>query len=226
MFLEYISNISLSSEEKEKLNLFVRSSVKKSIMTDPYGVTFLESYKYFLEASKQEDSLILKKMFQYFYGFVNKEMEKKMYIKSSISLRNDILKQTKSNKQLVIATFDSVTDLIYFKIKKKEIDLIIENKRKTTSYDETTSQIDYIKLRSASRANIIHLIDALYMRDLTRAFGDSFITIHDCAYIDHMSISKFIQCANFIMKAPVSENIFLKNQLNDDCEIYSIFILL
>ena len=135
MFLEYISNVSLSSEEKEKLNLFVRSSVKKSIMTDPYGVTFLESYKYFLEASKQEDSLILKKMFQYFYGFVNKEMEKKMYIKSSISLRNDILKQTKSNKQLVIATFDSVTDLIYFKIKKKEIDLIIEKKRKTKSYD-------------------------------------------------------------------------------------------
>ena len=128
-------------------------------------------------------------------------------------------------KNFIIESKDAIVDLTYKKTKIKELDIVTGQGRKTHSYLTRLEENDLKKTRSSGRAHLIHFMDSIYMRDLSNALGTSFISIHDCGFIDFLSISKFILKANQMMKKEVFERPLIENKIKDE-EVFSIFILL
>jgi hypothetical protein len=153
-------------------------------------------------------------MFKKFYNFVETTVEQKYFLKNNSKLIIDDIKKKiidNSEKDILIKSHDSKTNLIYYKLTPKNFDLIItvENKKKRITkkyFQMDQSKPDYNKIFQSIRANIVHYADGLLVRDINRDCKDIYITIHDCFLVDCISVSKFIISANNQSNKKVIEN--------------------
>ena len=224
--------------DPEIMKLFIRKTVKKPIMTNPYSAAYITSFEYFkhdiLEEFDTETGFgdIEEQAFKKFYDFIN-ELENKYFLKNnSKEMVNYLKKELNSGKkQITISSNDGETNLIYYKLISKSFDLIIDvpgkniKKRVTKKYKEIDKlNIDYKKTARSIRANWIHYIDAQLIRDINRLSKKAYMTIHDCLIIDFLSISKFIINANECSNKKIFENMEW-NKFNE-IEFFSIFIFI
>jgi hypothetical protein len=204
----------------QDLYYFTRKSIKKTVMTNPYSAKYLTAFNYFKEAIFENNSEIIEfgddkeKMFKKFYNFVETTVEQKYFLKNNSKLIIDDIKKKiidNSEKDILIKSHDSKTNLIYYKLTPKNFDLIItvENKKKRITkkyFQMDQSKPDYNKIFQSIRANIVHYADGLLVRDINRDCKDIYITIHDCFLVDCISVSKFIISANNQSNKKVIEN--------------------
>jgi hypothetical protein len=126
---------------------------------------------------------------------------------------------------------DGRVNFIYYLFKEKAWDLIIHipskniKIRKSKLYyiiDHTSSDLN--KIEDSVRANWIHYIDALLIREINRKHPLAFITIHDCVLVDILNVSCFIENINWLN----NQKIFKEIKWNEDntLEFKSIFTFL
>jgi hypothetical protein len=86
------------------------------------------------------------------------------------------------------------------------------------------SKIDHEKILISIRANWIHYIDGLLVRDINNNSKYIYITIHDCFCIDILNVSNFIITANNQSNKKIFKSMSW-NKLNN-IEFFSIFIFI
>ena len=113
---------------------------------------------------------------------------------------------------MVISLSDGyVITLDYYKVVvDKRVDLKIKVKRGaqcnstllrgTVDYYAISKTFDKKKLKAATRANVMHALDAFYFRDIQKRANCAYLTIHDCALVDYLSVTKLILHANTSIK--------------------------
>ena len=226
---------------KENLQYFNRKTIKKAIMTYPYSAKYITAFTYFKESVSAQFSYEInfgdkyEILFKSFYKFISKEMEEKFFLKNNSKVLLEITKELKKSsvKEFIIESHDSKTNLIYYKTKLKQFDLIIKIKktdleyikRETKKYyDIDFKKIDVDKLSLAIRANWIHYIDGLLIRDINSNSKQIYVTIHDAVLVDFLNIENFLLNAN----AQINKKIFSEYKWNEQNEIkfFSIFLFI
>ena len=175
---------------------FSRKYLKKSIMTQPYSVTYFSSWKYFKSAidyslihnkssfyklSQYERDCLLSD-FEKFYKFLEQDFEIQIFY----------LKQSKDiEHNFVDICFDDDTS-IYFSYlqinnKRKEIKNKKYDIRVTYNEFENTKNVDNIKTKRALRANLIHACDSFFARKIISRYNC--LVIHDCFCISATDIN-------------------------------------
>lgn len=237
-WLEKEKNLNILIEKTKKI--FNRKTIKKTVMTSPYAATYLTAFNYFKEAVEENFNIKIEfkseeeYAFKRFYNFIKEDVENKYFLKHN---SKDILEYIKSfiendcKTGIKIETHDSETNLIYYKLIPKNYDLEISiphlnvKKRITKRYEILDKlKIDLNKVLTAIRANWVHYIDALLVRDINRNSKQVYLTIHDCFLVDFLSISDFIIIANEQSNVKIFEN-FKWNKENYE-NFFSIFIFL
>lgn len=190
--------------------IFTRKTVKKTIMTNPYAAKYPTAWSYFKESVLSNFNIQLlnnseeEEAFKDFYNYISNDIES-VFLKNKSKAILDKIKNDlqQSVKQIILKTDESCTDIIYFKLKDKSFDIILNipktriKKRVTKRFEVVdTLSIDYKKIAQAVRANWIHYIDAMLVRDINRKSKQVYLSIHDCLLIDFLYISEFIVLAN------------------------------
>lgn len=216
---KYIETIDIDDNRA----LMTRKNLKKIIMTVQYSVSKDSALKYYaesknsniLEIDKKEKENILTFM-KYLTDIVEQEF---LFLKNSSEL-------TKGwNNKMILYTSDNVCfSLNYNKKTKKQIQIIVDNKRKSIIDYQITNTYDKRKTKQALRANIIHIMDAYIARSIISKWKIG--TIHDSFGIDILKTSLIIDSANELF----NEHIFSHNSSyidkNPDKKTYSLFIIL
>ena len=192
-----------------KLNqLIKRQYLKKIIMTYYYSATFFTIKDYFYK-------IIIKDLGdEYWHNNENNlniliyniwqqlsEIELEFY---NYSIK-DFKKQIKNNsdKNEYIFILDDITiNLTYYKSKKKRFDWQQNNKRQTIIWQVPVYEINNYKTELAIIPNLVHALDAKYMRQVLNSHKGTCIVIHDAFLID------FANTENIILAA--QQNINLK----------------
>ena len=220
------------------LDYFNRKTSKHPLMTGPYAAKYVTILGYFSEAIKNEFNININEhsdlphLFQNFNTFIDKSFWTDYYLSQSpkilLTYINNLLD---NNKSITIQAHDAETNLIYYKFKNTTWDLIIEipiyNKkiRKTKSYRIIDSEnIDMRKIKDSIRANCVHFIEALLVRDINSHFNPPLLSIHDCFLVDILNVNKFINVANTEIHKDLS--LFIKNDKAYNKKTYSIFIFI
>lgn len=190
-------------------------------MTNPYSATYRTAFNYFKEAVEEEFGIRIvfnseeEKVFKEFYTYVSEEVENKIFLRHSskkiIEYINNIIKDTPT--EITIESHDSKTNLVYYKFSQKNFDIIIviptsQIKRRITKRYERIDKlkIDYQKINMSIRANWVHYIDGLLLRDINRNSIQIYVTIHDCFIVDFLNVSNFIVNANKQSNIKIFEN--------------------
>jgi hypothetical protein len=139
-------------------------------MTYPYSAKYITAFAYFKESVYAQFNYEInfgdrhEILFKSFYKFISKEMEEKFFLKNNSKALLEIVNELKKSsvKEFIIESHDSKTNLIYYKTKLKQFDLIIKIKktdleyikRETKKYyDIDFNKVDIDKLSLAIRAN-------------------------------------------------------------------------
>lgn len=180
-------------------------------MTSPYSARYITSFGYFKEAVKENFNVDIgfgsheEKIFKKFYSFISTKMETTYFLKHNST---EVIKlidkaQEKKDECFIIASHDSSSNLKYYKLVSKNFDVILKmpgksiTKRITKRYQQIDKQqIDYGKIKSSIRANWVHYIDALLLRDINNCLSSPCLTIHDCFMVGNLEVSNFIIVAN------------------------------
>jgi hypothetical protein len=127
-----------------------------------------------------------------------------------------------------IESDDGVVSFIYHLFKEKSWDFVIHivdkniKLRKTKLYYEMDEKnIDNKKITDSIRANWIHYIDALLIRDLNKKNKFIYISIHDCVLVKMTKVSEFLVNVNDVNNIKIFEN--LKWNKNNSIKFRSIF---
>lgn len=236
----YILNVWFSRNPSISPNIlkyFTRKTIKKTVMTNPYSAVFLTAYQYFKDSVLEKFNYEIEigddvyKAFQNFYNFLENEMEKELFLNTSSTKIIDVfLELATKNKEIILESNDTKTNLIYYKIKEKTWDFIIlvpeknVKLRKTKKYKEVDSfNIDFRKISQSIRANIVHFADAILIRDIEKIYEKSLLSIHDCVLIDFLETTTFVLIANKAVKRNVFEDSLFRNE-NKDFFSWYIFI--
>lgn len=188
----WINSLKLDNDEEKKIKkYFNRKTLKKTIMTEPYGVGLKKAYNYFIkdiEKINETETKELKEKFNNFFNFLKKNNITK---NNSNTITEYIIK----NSTLKFRD-RSIIDFKYFKknIETRK-DTTINNKRNTLKLLKFSDILDEEKSKIASRANYIHALDAALVREILKWI--KIISIHDCFLVDYLNITKFIAIANF-----------------------------
>lgn len=193
----------------ENLKYFNRSTLKKSIMTNFYSVTYLQSFKYFSDAVNEKFKIKIEFqseieiLFKNFYKFVRNDVETEFFLKkNSQQICDYALNKILLEKNIIIESHDSKSHLIYYKFILKNIDSIItmpDNtkkriKKKYRILDKKNIRMP--KVKASIRPNWNHFYEAAYVRAIELEMNETYITIHDCVLVDFLNISNFIHIAN------------------------------
>lgn len=228
IIIKFRSKYKVSAESKR---LFTRKNLKSSIMTINYGSTKWGAFNKFLTNIKEggwaDNNLSFKNIqadFDIFYKFLMDEYETDLLFK----LSSKTLLGLENNISLV----DGFTlDLTY----NKRLGLKCDARLKTPtgkiirtsiiySY-KLISELDHLKRNRSFRANLLHSLDALFLRKLGKDFV--MITIHDAFFIELTSASYLIDRANEIFKTKkFSGRGFSGVDISLNKSLYSLFILI
>lgn len=196
------------------LSLFNRKTLKKSIMTHPYSVTYYSSWNYFkieinkyliksnkitLDKLDKEKQDKIKKLFKDFFTFLSKDFEVDVFYKKN---------STEIKKKINFICFDDGTKINFNYLRVKNNRKEIKNKKLKIriSYNEnyTNNQVDYRQTEIAIRANLIHATDAYFARLVILRF--SCLTIHDCFCIKLHDINNCIDFMNNFFRKEIFKN--------------------
>ena len=195
------------------LQIFNRKTLKKSIMTHPYSVTYFSSWNYFLtEVNKQltsqhkitfgsldiEKQDNIKNLFKAFFSFLSKNFEVDIFYK----------KNSQEIKKIKQIQFDDGTRINFNylilqnnrrEIKNKKLNLRI-------SYNENVinSSVDTKQTELAIRANLIHATDSYFARSVILNF--KCLTIHDCFCLKLQDINACIDYMNGFFRKEIFKN--------------------
>lgn len=179
---------------------FTRKYLKKVIMTYNYSIGVGKAKLYFFESVLDEDknNTTLKTYFGLFFKFLKNLFEGGLfYANPSKVIINTFKRRLKETKKLEIKLPDeSLIFLQYNYLKKIRLDRIIQHTRKTIVFFTLDDKINDYKTCIALRANLIHSLDATYVRFVIKYLDYSIITIHDSFGIDILNVSKLIFIAN------------------------------
>jgi hypothetical protein len=148
-------------------NYFIRKSIKKTIMTNPYSAAYITAFDYFKEAvlettntkinfgSEEEIS------FKRFYKFISQEVEDNYFLANNSKKIIMYVKQLfeKGTEDIKLNEHDSSTNLVYYILDNKTYDFIIvipnKQKKRITKKHKTLnlSKIDHEKILISIRAN-------------------------------------------------------------------------
>ncbi len=220
------------TEDKDDFIYFKRSTIKKTIMTNPYSAGELKCWEYFIKSVVKEFSIDenksedLKDLFKSFYSFVTDFFEELHFFKnSSKKIIDYYINIAKKEKKIILIFDDSNTDFIYFKHKTHYIDIISDSKRVTKKIKKIDySKINYKKIYTSIRANMAHWLDAIFLRKLVNRLKNPIFTIHDEFAIDILNVNNLIICANEIANEDIKIDIPWDKSHN--FKIFSIFILI
>jgi len=218
---KYIENIAGNLENNTIL--LKRKNLKKIIMTVQYSASTDSALKYYAESKnikinaldKNERNNIIS-FKKYLTDIVEQEH---LFLKNSSSLTEEW------NKNMYIYTNDNVCfSLNYNKKRKKQIEITVDNKRKSIINYEITNAYDKHKTKQSLRANIVHVMDAYIARNIILNWKIG--TIHDSFGIDIYRTSLLIDNCNYMFNNNIMDK---KSAFVDTTNItntFSIFILL
>jgi hypothetical protein len=212
--------------------LFTRKNVKKVIMTIPYSIGEKSAWKYFAENLNNNDieNKNIKSEFKIFFKYTKNYLESDFFFKNSTDrLILYAITQAHWFNQFEITIQGGSAHLIYYKSKKKVIDLLINFKNDTIRITKkidipNKEEIDYESLAISVRANWIAVLDAECLRLINKTTKSPLFSIHDSVLIDWLNIDKLIINCNNIMKNNKFENITWDNY--HDFKIFSFFIII
>lgn len=219
-------------ENNENLLFFKRSTIKKTIMTNPYSAGEEISWIYFKKSVKEEfllnDSKIddLKEDFINFYQFVSDFFEELHFFKnSSKKIIKYYTEMAKKEKKIILINEDSQANFIYYKHKTHYIDIKNNSERITKKIKKIDyNKINYNKIHTSIRANIAHWLDAIFLRKLVNKLKNPIFTVHDEFAIDILNVNNLIIYANEIANESIKIDIPWDHSHN--FKIFSIFILI
>jgi hypothetical protein len=210
------------------IKFFKRKYLKKTIMTYNYSITYLTALKDFLEVcsytEKEELDLIIN--FKNFFKYLTSVFEEgHFYAEPSTTLIQKFKQSLRVFNKLTFYTNDfSEICLEYYKVKKIRADRIVEGRRVTIQFDELSDELDEIKSLRALRANLIHCLDASYLRLVINNYR-AIYTVHDSFGVEILDVDNFTEIANTSIN-----NVFGYNELyfckKFNIRYYSPFILL
>ena len=220
--------------EKKEFIYFKRSTIKKTIMTNPYSAGEEKCWEYFKRSvikefniNEKENMDEIREVFKNFYNFVTDFFEELNFFKnSSKKIIDYYIKIAQKEKKIILSNEDSNVNLIYYKHKIHYIDIKIDNEiRKTKKIKNIDySKINYKKIYTSIRANIAHWLDAIFLRKLVNRLENPIFTIHDEFAIDFLNTDSLIILANEI----ANEDIKIETPWDKShkFKIFSIFILI
>ena len=220
-------------EENKNLLYFKRSTIKKTIMTNPYSAGEEKCWDYFKKSVIKEFNLDeknvneLRETFKIFYSFVTDFFEEMHFFKnSSKKIIDYYLKIAKKEKKIILIYEDSNTNFIYFKHKIHYIDIKIDKTKRSTKKIKKIdfTKINYKKIYTSIRANIAHWLDAIFLRKLVNRLKNPIFTIHDEFAIDILNVNNLIIIANEIANEDIK--IEIPWDKSHKFKIFSIFILI
>lgn len=172
-------------------------------MTYNYSATAYTCLNEFIDTAKIpfEEQAFVRSDFKLFYNFIHDLFEKNSFFKTpSKQLLENCLKELKKTNFLKVTTTDnSEAYLEYLKTKIVRVDKIINNQRRTMSFTTLTSELDLKKIFTSFRPNLIHSLDATYLRLILQKLPYGIITIHDSYGIDILSVKLLIRIANEVI---------------------------
>lgn len=220
--------------EKKEFIYFKRSTIKKTIMTNPYSAGEEKCWEYFkksvikeFEIKEDEHIKELREVFKNFYNFVTDFFEELNFFKnSSKKIIDYYLKIAQKEKKIVLSYEDSNINLIYFKHKTHYIDIKTDSETRNTKKIKNIdySKINYKKIYTSIRANIAHWLDAIFLRKLVNRLKNPIFTIHDEFAIDFLNTNNLIVLANEIANEDIK--IDIPWDKSHEFTIFSIFILI
>lgn len=220
--------------DKKQFAFFKRSTIKKTIMTNPYSAGEQKCWEYFKksvikEFNIKEDYQIeeLRDVFKDFYNFVTDFFEELNFFKnSSKKIIDYYIKIAQKEKKIILSYEDSDVNFIYYKHRTYYIDIKLDNKmRKTKKIKKIDySKINYRKIYTSIRANIAHWLDAIFLRKLVNRLKNPIFTIHDEFAIDFLNTDSLIISANEIANEDIK--IEIPWDKSHKFKIFSIFILI
>lgn len=231
--------IKSNSNNYEYLSYFTRKSIKKIVMTFPYNATFPTCFEYFQEnLSEQFKKSIesgddIDNAFKRFYSFLSDSMKKNTpFAESPEKIIEHFKFSLKTGEPvLVISRDDDLSNLTYYKTSTKHFDFIIRwhdtKKRIIKNYSEIDrNEIDKRKTTTALKANLVHFVDALLVRDINKSLYKRrnvyYLSIHDSFMTNFMFTSEFIMIAN----KEFNRKTFKEEIWINDKDYFSIFIFL
>lgn len=236
---EWVKNeIINNTYNEEKFLMFNRKTLKKSIMTLPYSATFKSCFDYFRESIFEEFQIEINinddffEIFKRFYIYLNNYMKKQGPYKNSTEEITNHFKKIllKGDEIVIISRNNDKSNLTYFKTTTKHFDFILkwEDKkiRSIKNYMQLTNTTDVRKTTTALKANLVHFVDALLVRDINFEIFEkekkNYMSIHDSFMVDFTNVSEFIIIANkCVNKTPFLEEIW-----DNEKNFFSIFLFL
>ena len=179
-------------------------------MTSAYEASLPTLLKYFEEDLFKEFGVTIDDetyhTFIRFYKFIKENFKNNPnFIRNSSDLDKQF-KTALTNKEniTVVSRLDDESNLTYFKTQTKHFDFIIkiknDRKRIIKNYRYLSNEIDNKKTLTALKANLVHFVDAMLIRDINTSvfyFSSSmYISIHDSFMVDFTEVSEFILLAN------------------------------
>lgn len=199
----------------EYKNIFKRKYLKKTIMIENYGATFNKCYKDFISSIDNIDNKLdinkIKEYFKLFFYDLRSTTDNNIFFNNTEMYNKD---------NLIIEMLDSIINLTYFNINKKQISIVI-NKIRNTLQINNYGNINNKKSKSSYKANITHSFDSEIVRRMILINDFQIFTIHDCFIIPITETSSFIDllCLEMKKSSIINNNIIKFN-------IYSPFIIL
>jgi len=226
-YKNYIKELEATTN-KNISEIFNRSSLKKTLMTENYGCGSIKCWKYFKEDMEEntetseiigdiETEKIIKKMFNDFYMSITKDRK---LTKENTDIITKYLE--KKNYQNIITSDGLSVDLRYHMTKKERIDTKTNKTRRTKIILTKTEEIDWEKTKISGKANYIHLHDSTLARDV--AWKIPCIIIHDCFMVGCLEVSELIEIINTSFKLKFEKD--WPNYSKEISALYSIFIVI
>ena len=141
------------------------------------------------------------KDFQNFYLFLKKIFEDNLFFNEpSRNLINFFKKNLTTSKEIRVVTSDeSEASLEYKKIIAVRYDKRLGEIRVTVVFNDVSETLDLKKSYQALRPNLLHSVDATFVRLVITRLPRAIITIHDSFGIDILNIDCLITTANHVI---------------------------
>lgn len=173
-------------------------------MTYNYSATFKTCFVDFMTTAglknlADADYKNLYADFSNFYKFLRDNFESRDFFKNSPkTLTTFLLEELSRSNQIRVVTSDlSEAYLEYKKMIDERLERRLGSVRITSLFSKPSGDLDLRKISQSLRPNIVHSVDACYVRLIIIYLPQAIITIHDSFAIDILNVHILINAANF-----------------------------